>query len=576
MTVPSTTRKAGPFNGNGSTTTFAFSFKVFAASDIKVTIADNLGAETVLVLNSHYSVSLNANQDTSPGGSVTYPLAGSALPSGYKLAIAGSLAYDQPLDLPSGGNFSPIALENELDRQVMQIQQLTEQVGRAVLAPVTSNASGQLPAPQATSVIGWNSTGTALQNYGLAELSTAVSYASMFYDTFTGNGVQTQFVLTSNPAMLANLDVAIDGLTQLPTTDYTLTGQTVSFAVAPPNGSQILMRYGQALPVVEGDQYVLRAGSTMVGALTTPTLNATDVNATTVNATGGVTSYGAMVAREAGGLLFFGTTGGSPYGTNYDRFQISMYDGPQRTYIGNYHGGSGSARALSLVAGSVERMQINLDGSFNFTNAAGTMRANIDSTGTVYAANAHSSPLGYSDFYTYFSNNGYQAFSTNQSNNTIDLAYNSLGNYVGIGMVVNSVGTTFTIPKNTTVGGRPFKIITKDSITNADKTFSFDPSGNATAVNGSWVDGSDATLKENVANLSDCLTKILAMRPVGYNLIGSERADIGFIAQEMQSILPQVVADGEKLGIAYGRLTAVLVGAIQELAAEIEALKNGA
>jgi lysophospholipase L1-like esterase len=137
MTTPSTPRKAGPLNGNGSTTAFPFTFKVFATSDVKVVIANSANVETVLVLNTDYSVSLNANQETSPGGTVTYPISGSPLPSGSVLSIIGNLDYSQPLDLPSGGNFSPLALENQLDRTTIQIQQLKEQVDRSAKLPVT-------------------------------------------------------------------------------------------------------------------------------------------------------------------------------------------------------------------------------------------------------------------------------------------------------------------------------------------------------------------------------------------------------------------------------------------------------
>jgi hypothetical protein len=139
MTTPSTARKAGPLLGNGSTTAFPFTFKVFAAADVAVTIANSSGVETPLVLNTDYSVALNGNQDTSPGGTITYPISGAALPSGSKLSIVGDIDYDQPLDLPSGGNFSPLALENQLDRATMQIQQLAEGLSRAAKLPVTNS-----------------------------------------------------------------------------------------------------------------------------------------------------------------------------------------------------------------------------------------------------------------------------------------------------------------------------------------------------------------------------------------------------------------------------------------------------
>ena len=138
MTIPSTARKAGPLLGTDAQTAWPFTFKVFATGDVAVTIADSAGVETALVLDTDYTVTLNGNQETSPGGTVTYPISGSPLPVGSVLAIVGDLDYDQALDLPSGGNFSPTALENQLDRATMQIQQLKEQSDRSAKLPVTS------------------------------------------------------------------------------------------------------------------------------------------------------------------------------------------------------------------------------------------------------------------------------------------------------------------------------------------------------------------------------------------------------------------------------------------------------
>lgn len=249
MTIPSTPRKAGPLLGTGAQTSWPFTFKVFAESDIAVTIANSTGVETALVLDTDYSVTLNANQDTSPGGTVTYPISGDPLPSGSVLSIVGDLDYDQPLDLPSGGNFSPIALENELDRLTMQIQQIKEELNRALLVPVTSAAAPSLPFPEANQIIGWDASGENLQNVPLSDLATAVAYGTFRYDTFTGDGSTTQFTLTSDPAAIGNLDVAMDGLTMVPGTDYSLVSGVLTFSVAPSNGAEILARYGQALPI---------------------------------------------------------------------------------------------------------------------------------------------------------------------------------------------------------------------------------------------------------------------------------------------------------------------------------------
>ena len=138
MTIPSTTRKAGPFTGNGSNTSFPFTFKVFSTADVAVTVNDALGAETVLVLDSDYSVTLNVDQEATPGGTVTYPISGTPLASGLKLSITGNVSYEQGTDIPTGGDFNPTILENALDSLSMQIQQLDEAVSRAAVVPVTS------------------------------------------------------------------------------------------------------------------------------------------------------------------------------------------------------------------------------------------------------------------------------------------------------------------------------------------------------------------------------------------------------------------------------------------------------
>lgn len=90
---------------------------------------------------------------------------------------------------------------------------------------------------------------------------------------------------------------------------------------------------------------------------------------------------------------------------------------------------------------------------------------------------------------------------------------------------------------------------------------------------------SDATLKENVVDTPYGLNEILALRPVNYNFIdkelrGSEK-HIGFIAQEVEEVLPEIVAVGDdKLkGLRDNEIIAVLVKAVQELAERMEALE---
>jgi hypothetical protein len=166
MTLPATTRRAGPFDGNDSTTVFPFTFKVFATDELVVYLTSTAGVETVLTLDSDYTVTLNGDQVADPGGDITYPASGSPLATGEKLTAIGGLPYDQTLDIPGGGNFAPDALENALDRIEMQIQQLAETTSRAFILPVSSDGTAfELPEGVPFDLIGWDATGLVLVNY---------------------------------------------------------------------------------------------------------------------------------------------------------------------------------------------------------------------------------------------------------------------------------------------------------------------------------------------------------------------------------------------------------------------------
>lgn len=139
MTISSNIRKAGPFVGNGTASNFAFTFKVFQASDLEVVRLNvSTTIETVLVINSDYTVSLNADQNSNPGGSIT--LTAGALASGFNLVITSDIENLQPTDIVNQGGFYPDVIEDALDRATIQIQQLQEAVDRSAKLPITSSA----------------------------------------------------------------------------------------------------------------------------------------------------------------------------------------------------------------------------------------------------------------------------------------------------------------------------------------------------------------------------------------------------------------------------------------------------
>ncbi|MCK9626634.1 MAG: tail fiber domain-containing protein [Bacteroidales bacterium] len=109
--------------------------------------------------------------------------------------------------------------------------------------------------------------------------------------------------------------------------------------------------------------------------------------------------------------------------------------------------------------------------------------------------------------------------------------------------------------------------------------------GTAWVTSGAWS-GSDARWKKNVANLSSAssLEKIMALNPVTYEwkvddypeLKFTEGTQLGFIAQDMEKVIPEVVTtdnDGYK-GISYEKIIPVLTSAMQEQQEQIEQLKK--
>lgn len=196
MTISTTTRKAGPYTGNGSATSFTFAFKVFAATDVLVIKTDLVTqTDTTLVNGTGYTVTLNANQNTAPGGSITVT---PAISNQYTLTILSAVPNLQPVDLTANGKFYPEVINAALDRQVAQVQQLAEQAQRALTIPVTtSGLSATLPKPDALKHLRWNAAADALENADVDTSAILASVAHSVEKQWTAPG-QTIFYLTNS------------------------------------------------------------------------------------------------------------------------------------------------------------------------------------------------------------------------------------------------------------------------------------------------------------------------------------------------------------------------------------------
>ncbi|MBK2991040.1 phage tail protein, partial [Klebsiella pneumoniae] len=116
MTV-STEVDHNDYTGNGVTTSFPYTFRIFKKSDLTVQVADHNENITVLTLDTDYSVT---GAGTYSGGNVvlTSPLA-----NGWQISISRNLPVTQETDLRNQGKFFAEVHEDAFDKLTMLIQQ---------------------------------------------------------------------------------------------------------------------------------------------------------------------------------------------------------------------------------------------------------------------------------------------------------------------------------------------------------------------------------------------------------------------------------------------------------------------
>lgn len=155
MTVTAASTR-NQYVGNGVTVNFAYGFKILQASDLRVTVNG--------VVVSNYSVS---GVRSPTGGTVTFTVAPAA---GASILIRRAMAYLRGTDYQFTGDLPADTLNDDQDSPVMMIQQLADQVARAIVAPDT-DAAPQLTLPEAAlranRVLAFDSSGNAIGLVGV-------------------------------------------------------------------------------------------------------------------------------------------------------------------------------------------------------------------------------------------------------------------------------------------------------------------------------------------------------------------------------------------------------------------------
>lgn len=140
--------------GDGTTTAFTFNFIGVASAYISVIYTDASGNETVLTQGSgttQYQISLNAPVTGAVwgvGGTVTYAPNATPIAAGTSLTIFRTLPLTQAISLQNQNSLARLGngAETGLDTGVMQSQQISENIARAIVAPIV-DATPPAPLP---------------------------------------------------------------------------------------------------------------------------------------------------------------------------------------------------------------------------------------------------------------------------------------------------------------------------------------------------------------------------------------------------------------------------------------------
>ena len=208
MTVSSTTTKVS-YAGNGSTTAFAYTFKIFAAAEITVIIRDATGTETVKSLTTHYTLS---NIGVDGGGNVTF---GSAPASGETVVLIRNTPNTQTLDLVENDPFLSSSFEDTLDKITHQLIEQQEEIDRSFKVSRTNSITSSEFADDATSraskTLGFDSDGnlTTVADFLPAGGDSAqFTYSTTTTDSDPGAGV----VRLNNTNLASATEAYIDDL----------------------------------------------------------------------------------------------------------------------------------------------------------------------------------------------------------------------------------------------------------------------------------------------------------------------------------------------------------------------------
>lgn len=172
------------------------------------------------------------------------------------------------------------------------------------------------------------------------------------------------------------------------------------------------------------------------------------------------------------------------------------------------------------------------------------------------------------------------AFVNNKANSGVTFSHSitgSAGSVANTG-IIGAVGPTIT-DDTTNSGARYVTFTTQTSGTQtianvSSSKLTFEPSTGTLSAT-VMTSTSDENLKENIVEISNALNTVMRLKGVEYNWKDTGEKGMGLIAQDVEKIIPYLIAENENgKSVMYQNMIGLLVQAIKELKQEIDRLKG--
>ena len=279
-----------------------------------------------------------------------------------------------------------------------------------------------------------------------------------------------------------------------------------------------------------------------------------------------MTQAATLAQFASSGALTADTSGKVGLGTTAPNYKVTVNSSSTNSYQQLTNSVTGSASGDGFLVGidSLEAIVWNLENSNIKFATNNTERMRIDSSGQLL--------LG---------------ITTNYFGERLTV-YNSAATAAPVAFFYNPSGSstgTILYTQSETAASTSWKILSGRATGGSERVVIYG-NGNIQNANNSYGAISDIKLKENIVDATPKLDDLMQVKVRNYNLkTEPEHKQIGVVAQELEEIFPSMIeeapdrdAEGNDLGtntkaVKYSVFVPILIKAIQELKAELDAVK---